>query len=310
MEKINILLCYDSNYNIQGQVTIYSLLENTNNKINFHIIHEDPDNYKNISLKIINHKNLESLNFYKFKKRKDVTFPNFDESHMTEATYYRLFLGDYLPKSIKNIMYIDPDIICINNYDKIFKTTFEILNNSEFVISARTEHFEKDNSETAKRLELTNNKYFNAGVTFINFQRWVEKNYTENLTNWMNYLGDRVMWYDQDVLNSYLNGMYNELPLQLNFTDIYLPISQVKEEAIFYHFWGKNKPWTVKGFLFYNESFYQIMYRKLFDNNYHIVHRYKKDSLKHFFKLVFTLKIFRIKSPIRFIKNFIFSFGD
>ena len=51
MENINILLCYDSNYNIQGQVTIYSLLENTNNKINFHIIHEDPDNYKNISQK-------------------------------------------------------------------------------------------------------------------------------------------------------------------------------------------------------------------------------------------------------------------
>ena len=46
---------------------------------------------------------------------------------MTEATYYRLFLADYLPESIKNIMYIDPDIICINNYDKIFQTTFEIL---------------------------------------------------------------------------------------------------------------------------------------------------------------------------------------
>ena len=29
------------------------------------------------------------------------------------------------------------------------------------------------------------------------------------------------------------------------------------KEAIFYHFWGKKKPWTVKGFLFYGESFYQ-----------------------------------------------------
>ena len=67
-------------------------------------------------------------------------------------------------------MYIDPDIICINNYDQIFQTTFEILNKSEFVISARTEHYEKDNSETTKRLEL-NNKYFNAGVTFINYER-------------------------------------------------------------------------------------------------------------------------------------------
>ena len=99
---------------------------------------------------------------------------------MTEATYYRLFLGDYLPEDIKNIMYIDPDIICINNYDKIFRTTFEILNKSEFVISARTEHFEKENSETTNRLELTNNKYFNAGVTFINYERWVEKIYRQS----------------------------------------------------------------------------------------------------------------------------------
>ena len=307
MEKINILLCYDSNYNIQGQVTIYSLLENTNNKINFHIIHEDPDNYKNISPKISHHKNLESLNLYKFKKRKEVIFPNFDESHMTEATYYRLFLGDYLPENIKNIMYIDPDIICINNYDEIFQTTFEILDKSEFVISARTEHFEKENSETAKRLELTNNKYFNAGVTFINYERWVEKKFTENLTNWMNHLGDRVLWFDQDILNSYLNGMYTELPIQLNFTDIDLPISEVKKEAIFYHFWGKKKPWTVKGFLHYQESFYQIMHRNLFDNNYHIVHRYKRDSIKHFLILLISFKIFNLKFPLKFIKNFIYS---
>ena len=69
---------------------------------------------------------------------------------------------------------------------------------------------------------------------------------------------DRVLWFDQDVLNSYLNGMYTELPIQLNFTDIDLPISEVKEEAIFYHFWGKKKPWTVKGFLFYKESFIKL----------------------------------------------------
>ena len=100
------------------------------------------------------------------------------------------------------------------------------------------------------------------------------------------------MWFDQDVLNSYLNGMYNELPTQLNYTDIYSPISEVREEAIFYHFWGKKKPWTVKGFLFYKESFYQIMHRKLFNNDYHIVHRYKRDSITFLFLI--TLKIFNL----------------
>ena len=69
---------------------------------------------------------------------------------------------------------------------------------------------------------------------------------------------DRLLWFDQDILNSYLNGMYTELPIELNFTDIDLPISEVKKEAIFYHFWGKKKPWTVKVFTL-PRKLYQIM---------------------------------------------------
>ena len=105
------------------------------------------------------------------------------------------------------------------------------------------------------------------------------------------------MWFDQDVLNSYLNGMYNELPTQLNYTDIYSPISEVREEAIFYHFWGKKKPWTVKGFLFYKESFYQIMHRKLLMT---IITLFIgiKDSIKHFLIFLITLKIFNLKISI------------
>lgn len=306
-DNFNILLCYDSNYNIQGQVTIMSLLENTNSKLNFHIIHEAPEKYLDLSEKIINHNNLNTINFYKFKKRNEIDFPNFDHSHMSEATYYRLFLGDYLPSDIKKIVYVDPDIVCINNFDKLFQSTFNKLNNSEFIISARTEHFEDNNSEVSQRLALSNNKYFNAGVTFINYEKWVKNNLTEKLTKHMNYLGDRVFWYDQDVLNSYLDGQYVELSPELNFTDLNIELNEVINNAVLYHFWGKRKPWTVKGFIFYGDSFYQKFYRQLFKNYYHIVHVYKKDSLKHFFVLIMSLKIFKLQSPLKFIKNFIYT---
>ena len=306
--KFNILLCFDSNYNVQGEVTMNSLLENTNNEINFYVIHNDPSSLEGVRSRIEKHKNTSSFNCFQFTKRDEVTFPNFDESHMSEATYYRLFISDFLPRDVKNIMYIDPDIICINNFDELFKTTFEILNRSDFVISARTEHYEQISSETAVRLELTRNKYFNAGVTFINYERWLKEKYTDKLTNRMNYLGDKVLWFDQDVLNSYLNGMYSELPAQLNFTDIYLPKNEVKEEAVFYHYWGKKKPWTVKGMSFYKESFYQEFHRKIFQNNYHIVHRYKRDSMLHFLKLILSFKIFSLKHPTRYMSNFFKSF--
>jgi lipopolysaccharide biosynthesis glycosyltransferase len=303
----NILLCFDSNYNTQAEVTIMSLLNNTFSKLSFFIIHSNPETTVGLSTRIKMHKNTEGLKVYKFKKRKGITFPNFDESHMTEATYYRLFLSDYLPDEINTIMYIDPDIVCINNFDILFQTTFEILNKSEFILSARTEHYEKLNSETVQRLELSNQKYFNAGVTFINFKKWQENQLTEKLIQKMNYLNERVMWFDQDILNSQLDGMYNEIPLQLNFTNPLITRDEIKEEAVFYHYSGKKKPWTMKGILEYGESFYQENYRAIFDGNYHIVHRYKKDSILHFMKFILSFKFMKLQKPLIFIFNFITS---
>lgn len=282
-----------------------SLLENTSRQLTFYIIHENPTTLEKLIKRTSIHPNVENIYTYKFIKRDNVNFPSFDESHMSEATYYRLFLGDYLPKEIKNIIYVDPDIICINNFDKIIDQTLSVLNSTDLLLAAKTEHFELDDSEVSVRLELTNNKYFNAGVTLINVEKWINQKYTDKLLEKMDYLGERVMWFDQDILNSYVDGDYLELPSALNFTDLSLSLNDIKEVAIFYHYSGKKKPWTVKGFISYGESFYQKMYREIFDNNYHIVHTYKRDSIRHFLMYLLSLKILNLNYPLTFIKNFI-----
>jgi lipopolysaccharide biosynthesis glycosyltransferase len=304
-KKFNILLCFDTNYNIQGEVTMMSLLENTASQLTFYIIHENPIALENMVERISKHSNLENIYTYKFMKRDNVNFPSFDESHMSEATYYRLFIGDYLPKEIKNIIYVDPDIICVNNFDKIINKTLGLLENTDLLLAAKTEHFEQSGSETTVRLELTKNQYFNAGVTVINIEKWINQNYTNKLIEKMNYLGERVMWFDQDVLNSYVDGNYLELPNELNFMDPSVSVTEIKEHAVFFHYSGKKKPWTVKGFLTYGESSYQQMHRELFDNNYHIVHTYKRDSLRHFLVYLLSLKILSLNYPLTFIRNFI-----
>lgn len=224
---------------------------------------------------------------------------------MSEATYYRLFIGDYLPKEVKNIIYVDPDITCINNFDIIIDQTISMLNATDLLLAAKTEHMELAESEISVRLELTKNKYFNAGVTVINVEKWINQKYTIKLLEKMNYLGERVMWFDQDVLNSYVDGDYLELPNALNFSDLSLSVNEIKDQAIFYHYSGKKKPWTVKGFISYGESFYQQIYRELFGNNYHIVHTYKRDSIRHFLVYLLSLKILSLNYPFTFIKNFI-----
>ena len=59
--KFNILLCFDSNYNVQGEVTMNSLLENTNNEINFYVIHNDLSSLEGVRSRIEKHKNTSSL---------------------------------------------------------------------------------------------------------------------------------------------------------------------------------------------------------------------------------------------------------
>lgn len=307
-ESRDFLLCFDENYNIQAEVTISSLLENSNFKLNFHIIHDDPESFEESKKRLISLSNLQSIEVYKFNKRKNVIFPNFDESHMSEATYYRLFLSDYLPRTIKNIIYIDPDVICLNNFDGMVETSFEILNNSKYVIGAKTEHYEKSNNDTSTRLELTRNKYFNAGVTFIDYEKWIDESYTERLISHMDYLGDRVLWMDQCVLNSFLDGSYVEIPEQLNFTSRLYDKEFLLDEVVFYHFVGSRKPWTVKGVFSDGESLYQHFHKRLFNNNYHIVHRYKRDSIFQFFQLILSLRIFKLKNPLIYVRNFIDSF--
>ena len=59
----NFLYCFDSNYNIPGSCSIYSLLENVSEKINIYIMHKDFDNASEFSDKIKNHKNTWFLHF-------------------------------------------------------------------------------------------------------------------------------------------------------------------------------------------------------------------------------------------------------
>ena len=44
---------------------------------------------------ISNHKNLNEIKFFQFQN-KNTQFPNLDNVHLTEATYYRLYLSEYL----------------------------------------------------------------------------------------------------------------------------------------------------------------------------------------------------------------------
>ena len=75
-------------------------------------------------------------------------------AHVSEATYYRLFIEDYLPSEIDNFLYLDADIICCNDPIPILDEIIFKLKKSNKIISAVSE-IKNNNDKRIKKLYST-----------------------------------------------------------------------------------------------------------------------------------------------------------
>ena len=310
---INLLYCFDQNYNIQAFTSIMSLILKTNNFVNIFIIHEDPKSFKIYKNKIQENKQVNKVEIYEFNKRID-DYPNLKNTHVSKATYYRLFIEDYLPKDLDFLLYLDPDVLCIDLYEDLVTDQKNKLVQSNFIVSAHSEYIkgDKKSKDTFERLELNGNKYFNAGVMLIDFKKWISNNISENLINHLHENKGKIVFWDQDVMNKYFDGFYQELSERMNFQ---IPIDEneydklfskrEKKDIIFIHYAGKFKPWTVKGIFHPAGIFYQKVHRKVSNKKYHISNNWKKIAIIDFLKYFFSFKLKRIDHPFHFVKDFI-----
>ncbi len=310
MNPLNILYCFDENYNYQALTSMISLLDFISQPINIFIIHSDETFLNFIPSDILNHVNLNNISVYQFKDS-DYNFPNTKDVHITEATYYRIFISNYLPEYVENIIFLDCDVICLVDPIEYFKLEIEKLTKSNFILSARTEHkkeIDEINNAIYKRLDM-NGPYFNAGVMIIDYKKWKRENIQNKLINKMIEYKDQIYQWDQDVLNSLFDGKYIELDMSYNF-----PASKINSTndnlnpIILAHFLGSKKPWNTSGVFNYSSELYHSNYRKIFSDHYHIVHNWKIASLKEFIIATLSLKFFKLNRPTIYLKEFLLSF--
>tara|TARA_X000000368_G_scaffold111569_1_gene86836 strand:- start:701 stop:1630 length:930 start_codon:yes stop_codon:yes gene_type:complete len=296
---LNFLYCFDKNYNIQAAVSIYSLLEKLDEKINLYIIHQNC-NELNLPKKIKDHRNINSLNLYDFKNNNFI-FPKVEGAHVSEATYYRFFIEEHLPSSLDYITYMDADIVTINNPQQIIEDHIKELNKSNYLISVSSELQSQNES-----LKLENSKYFNAGVMLIDYKKWTNKNMLKNLIDITKNRKEDLVFWDQDVLNIYFDGEYLELSKYLNYKLDSSPYQEkekivLNNEVRLIHYSGKFKPWSLKGIENNFSIFYQEIFRSLFSSKYHLADNWKVNTLKDFTKIIFSGRIFKISYPISLI---------
>lgn len=301
-ETLTFVYCFDENYYNQGFSSIISLLDTSSEKINIVIIYNLDSKRIKIPQVINNHRSLEKIEIFQFLDN-NYNFPNLNNNHISAATYYRLFMDNYISNDIKTIFYIDADVIFLKDPINLLKKSRDNLINSNFVIAARTEKYPTDNqNEVFKRLKI-DKKYFNAGVLIINLQLWREQKIQEKLVNKMKAISNLIIHWDQDVMNSYFNGNYKELDKSLNFDSS--DFNDVNDDVKILHYIGSNKPWYMSGLFNQGSEYYHENYNKFNKSKYHIVHLWKRSSIQDLIKSFFKFDLFKLKYPFQFIKSFL-----
>lgn len=172
----------------------------------------------------------------------------YSAGHVNRSMYARLYLANILDPSIKSCLYLDADIVVL---DDVLKLTNYPLNGLH--LGAVTDFY------LDRSLELglpSSRSYFNSGVLLVNLDLWRKSNTLHSILDYIKHHPRKLPYPDQDALNAVLSGSWSQFPLRWNqqrhFDDVLecLPDGGKKEEMAeamnnpaIVHFCSFEKPW-------------------------------------------------------------------
>jgi lipopolysaccharide biosynthesis glycosyltransferase len=172
-------------------------------------------------------------------------------AHFTRSSYYsasiftRLLIPAILRGQVKNVLYLDADILCVGSVDELVRmdigdTSAAVVPDAAVTTSRRT-----------AALGLKHPAYFNSGVMYMNVDSWMSNKITESTIDAILNQGSKFRFPDQDALNVVLDGRAKFIDRKWNYlyslTDELLQDRRklhIEGEAVFIHFAGAVKPWN------------------------------------------------------------------
>lgn len=270
---ISVCFAADNNYVQYLRTAVYSLICNRNKNICYDIIilHSD-----------ITDKNIENITSL-FSKQDNVTIRFIDiseiqnmfnyvvESYYSSATLYRLFLFSSLFDEYDRIVYIDSDVIVLNDLEDLYNVDLDdCLIGAVDDIGFKQTCYDKNagilydgkllsGEEYYKEILKLNsiNDYFNAGVITLDLKKCREKYSFTDVIELLHC--QRYTYNDQDVLNILFESKVKKLDCKWNYQN-YLEDFLLKEKGKYnpellemkrnnyniIHYVGESKPWNSK----------------------------------------------------------------
>ena len=176
--------------------------------------------------------------------------------HISIAMYYRYSLAELLP-NLDKVIYLDSDLNVLTSLKALFNTDI-----ADSYFGGVEDIFVQKNTE---RLGI--NKYCNSGVILINLKKWRDENIQEKLYKFTIENKDRLVYPDQDVLNTVLQEGIKYIDKKWNaqvgeYKVCYdTGFNELGKEAYIIHHIGQDKPWLLK-----SKSPFKGVYFKYLEN--------------------------------------------
>ncbi|MQS76291.1 glycosyltransferase family 8 protein [Companilactobacillus halodurans] len=247
---MNLLFAIDDNVVTQLMTTLYSIKQNSS--------------AKNYSIYVIQDRKLrESKKLQDFCQKLGMHYhpvmvqkSDFDSAPTTDrypkTIYYRLLAHKYLPKNIKRILYLDVDILIINDLKPLYQIDLK-----DYWYAAAS-HNSLDVTDDLNKLRLGNyetESYYNSGVLLMDLDSIRENVKASDIFAYIKKKGKTLVLPDQDVLNGLYGQHIMKVPDELYNYDARMnplyfaksngdwDIDWVIDHTVVLHFCGRDKPW-------------------------------------------------------------------
>ncbi len=215
---IHIAFNIDSNYVRHCAVTLVSIFENNKEEtISIHVIARGlSDEDKGILTQLTKGYN-NSIFFYEpdMKLLEGFSIRKFSK-RISMATYYRCILSRLLPENIDKLIYLDCDIVVLGSIRPFWDTSLEGVG-----VAA----VEDMGCREPQRYEILKYpmeySYFNAGVLLINLAYWRKHDLATACIDYFHKYPERILFNDQDLLNSVLYKDKKLIDLRWNVQDAF-----------------------------------------------------------------------------------------
>lgn len=263
--SMHILLSTDNRYVMPTGVLMYSIGQNNENNVEYHIVTDGtflPEN--RVALQTVANQSGCRCHFYVVDAGAIGQLPFGRENmpyHVTLATYYRLFITQFLPSNLHRIIYLDGDMIVRHSLLPLWEMPLEGC-------AIGAVHDMDEGVHVARLEEWHLTAYFNAGMLLIDLDWWRSHDSLAMFENFIGQHAAQIVFHDQDVLNGVFHDCVRWLPLTYNMQNGFLlaaphkrydvclqsEIETCKCDPAIIHYTVHFKPWNIACFHPYRDE--------------------------------------------------------